>query len=141
MNERKDLKPHTFGMSLLLVVFLILCLLTFAAISVAEARVDLTGSEKKFAKISSYNAAEDEAELTLDEYTAAAAADPDSAEREIACAVPIDEHNELQVEAVLLFDEAVNLYYYRITRWQVTVFDRPTDASQLEVLPDGRIGW
>ena len=86
-------------------------------------------------------AAEDEAELTIDEYTAAAAADPDSAEREIAFAVPIDDHNELQVEAELLFDEAVNLYYYRITRWQVTVFDRPTDASQLEVLPDGRIGW
>ena len=101
MKQKNEIRPHTFGLSLLLVVFLILCLLTFAAISIAEARNDLTAAQIRAEKNLAYQAASDMAELTIHEYTDEAVMNPDGALETLAFTVSIDDSDELDVEARL----------------------------------------
>ena len=141
MSTKKEIRPHTFGLALLMTVFLILCLLTFAAISITEARNDLTGAEKKLQNTIAYNEAENMAELTLADFTAEASLDPEQAEPELDFSVGIDDSDELHVCAELYRNEETGSAGYRINRWQV-VSNAPWDADQtVEVLPDGQIGW
>ena len=141
MKKGQDARPHTFGLSLLFVVMLVLCLMTFAAISVAEARNDLTGAEKKLDKLKAYNAAEDAAELAIADYTAGAELDPDSAPEKLDFAVAVDENDELRVTAVLRHDEETGHIWYAVTRWQIAQTASWNANTTIDVLPDGRIGW
>lgn len=141
MNEKQEVRPRTFGLSLLIVTFLVLCLMTFAAISITEARHDLTGSEKKYAKVVTYNEACNTAELMIEEYTRKALLAPAEAEQKIEFSVPVDEADDLHVSAELERNEASAQLRYRITRWQVTSRQEWVLDDRIEVLPDGELGW
>ena len=141
MKKKQDVRPHTFGLSLLLVVFLVLCLMTFAAISIAEARNDLTGSQKKFEKTAAYNAAVDIAELPIADYTESARISPDQAEKTIDFSVSIDETDQLNIRIELEEDAPDRSPRYKITRWQVVSNAEWGSNNTLEVLPGGELGW
>ena len=141
MKKKQEVRPHTFGLSLLLVVFLVLCLMTFAAISIAEARNDLTGSRKKFDKTAAYNAAVDIAELAIADYTESAAINPERAEKVIDYSVSIDETDQLNIRLVLDEEAEADHPRYQVTRWQVVSNVEWEANDTLEVLPGGELGW
>ena len=139
MKQKNEIRPHTYGLSLLLVVFLILCLLTFAAISIAEARNDLTAAQIRAEKNLAYQAASDMAELTIHEYTDEAVMNPDGALETLAFTVSIDDSDELDVEARLAGTAEAPRYI--ITRWQVMSNGGREVENTLNLMTDGRLGW
>ena len=140
MNKKKqDVRPRTFGLALLLVVFLVLCLMTFAAISIAEARNDLAGAEVRLEKTVALNTAANEAEQNIRDFTGEAAMDPEHAQSSIEFSVSIDETDELDVSLELVTDGGTPTY--AVTRWQVVSNADWVPQDHLEVLPDGEIGW
>ena len=141
MEKKQEIRPHTFGLALLMTVFLILCLLTFAAISITEAKNDLNGAKKRLEKTVAFNDAENMAELTIAGYTAEAAADPEQAVETLDFSVAIDDNDELCVRASFVQGEGDGPPQYRITRWQVVPNAVWEAEDTIEVLPDGRIGW
>ena len=140
MKEKHDIRPHTFGLSLLLVVFLILCLLTFAAISIAGARNDLTGAQLRVEKKLAYNSACDMAEAAIRDFTNEAALDPENAEEQLDFSVAIDENDELAVSAALITKDD-GTPGYRIVKWEVVSGAEAPTEDTMNLLTDGRVGW
>ena len=141
MKKKQEVRPHTFGLSLLLVVFLVLCLMTFAAISISEARNDLMGSKKKYEKTRALNDAENLAEQAVRDETRRANEKPQEAKDVVEFSVSIDDTDELDVRLELLPPDDEGKLLYRVTRWQVVSNADWVPENLLEVLPDGQIGW
>ncbi len=99
-------RPKTIGLSLLFTVFLVLSLITFAAISLIEAKHDLDQSQKAANRITAYQEACNRAEERLDTLQAEAALP--GAKQEISYTEPIDEQQALSV--VLVLDEVKKCY-------------------------------
>jgi len=103
--------PSPIGLSLLMVTFLVLCLFTFAAISLRSAANDLADSRQFADGTSAYYAACNQAEEQLHELNASAAAG-EAAEEAVTYTVPVDEQRYLSVTAVLEEDGT-----YHVREW------------------------
>ena len=73
-RENETSRPVNIGTSLFLLVFLILCLFTFAAISLASAHADLVSAEDTATRTADWYAACNTAEQTIRDRNAAALA-------------------------------------------------------------------
>lgn len=99
------------GIPSLLVIFILLCLVTFAALSYVTAANDYSLSQKTAERISDYYAADAKARETLAAMIQDAGQTPDT--DSLSFSVPIDEKQSLAVEAVRDGDS------FTVTRWQV----------------------
>ncbi|MGN0701918.1 MAG: hypothetical protein ACI4KL_01925 [Lentihominibacter sp.] len=97
----------TIGISSLLVVFIVLCLVTFACLSLSTARSDFDFAEKNAARKTAYYNACNEAEALISDSLSGKSEDT-------SWAVPIDDKSELQVEI-----EIGSGGSYTIRSWQV----------------------
>ena len=106
--EHEDVRPVNIGTSLLIVVFLVLCLVTFATIAFSGAwktwNEEQTNAERRTAYYEACNNAEDE--------IAAALAEGKTGNLEFE--VPVDDTRTLQVG--IEADEEGN---YTVTKWQI----------------------
>lgn len=112
--------PLPFGMSLLLVTFLILCLFTFAAISLATARNDYRTGQKSAAHQTAYYEAANQAEeklAELNEKLTAAGGISDDLPAEQSFQIDVDDSHVLAV--TLEADTAGETPVYRVTKWEV----------------------
>lgn len=141
MKKNSQVRPHTFGLSLLLVVFLILCLLTFAAISITEARNDLIRSEHIFQSTKDYQDAVSFAESALRDAARDAAEDSDSAPSTLSFTVAVNDEEDLLTEAVLKISPRTNMPYYEITSFVLRSAGETEANDYLNLMTDGRIGW
>ena len=141
MKKSSQVRPHTFGLSLLLVVFLILCLLTFAAISVTESHNDLLRSEHIFQSTKDYQDAVSFAESALRDAAMDAAQNPDSAPETLSFSVSVNAEEDLLTEAVLKISPKTNMPYYEITSFALRSAGESEANDYLNLMTDGRIGW
>lgn len=112
--------PVPFGMSLLFVTFLILCLFTFAAISLVTARNDYRTGEKNAEHQTAYYEAANQAEekvAGLNAKLAAAGQTSDELPAEQNFQISVDDSHVLAV--TLEADTDAETPFYRITRWEV----------------------
>lgn len=128
-NKKKRLYGMNIGSSSMLLIFVILCLMSFAALSIVSASADRRLSEKIADRTQAYYAACNSAELSLShiddalikQYESA----PDSESYFAAVGhnksyiIPIDDNQLLSVEIEILYPESENDTFYRITCWQV----------------------
>jgi len=118
--DRDSSFPLPFGMSLLLVTFLILCLFTFAAISLVTARNDYRTGQKNAAHQTAYYEAANQAEeklAGLNEKLAAAGGTSDELPAEQNFQIDIDDSHVLAV--TLEADTGAETPVYRVTKWEV----------------------
>lgn len=153
--EKKKQPVVTMGTSSILVIFIILCLVTFALLSLASAKADHTYASKIAERTSEYyaacNAGEEllsQIQLALSEVPAERAetyyqeagealeriegiqVDSDSASRVpvITFQLPVNEDFILDCELEAVFPQQLSDPLYRITKWK--------EASQKEWNPD-----
>ncbi len=151
MNENKRQAPFVnVGSSLLLVVFLLMCLITFATLSFSSARSDESFSRRIADRKSEYYAASNEAERLLsqidrlldiadpadldfaaiDSLDADIAYDPDAAT--LSYQVKINDKQALDV--VLALDETDDSHF-RIEKWQTVTTRKWESDDKLKLMP------
>ena len=151
MNEDKRQAPFVnVGSSLLLVVFLLMCLITFATLSFSSARSDESFSQRIADRKSEYYAASNEAERLLsqidrlldvadpadldfaaiDSLDADIAYDPDAAT--LSYQVKINDKQALDV--VLALDETDDSHF-RIEKWQTVTTRKWESDDKLKLMP------
>ena len=110
--------PMNIGISLLLVVFLTLCLFTFAAIALTSAQNEYENSLDMANRTKTYYGACSEAERTLSELsmTIQTGTDVLTQAREYSFSAGEDQQLFLRVEPA---DSAVYGKSYRITQWRI----------------------
>ena len=125
------------GSSSILLIFVILCLISFATLSIVSANADAKLSRRVVERTSAYYEACNQAQAdiaSMDDTLAAVYADSFD-EDEYFMAVghkksyifPISDLQTLSVTLDILYPENIGDPYYRITSWQVI-----TDSSDLE---------
>jgi hypothetical protein len=129
MRERLSIKrranqgeafPLPFGLALLFVTFLVLCLFTLAAISLMTARNDYRTGQKSAEHTSAYYRASNMAEekvAELDGKLAAAGTVSGSLPANQSFCVTVDDTHVLSVELQAETDEKIPTY--RVTKWKV----------------------
>lgn len=151
MNENKRQAPFVnVGSSLLLVVFLLMCLITFATLSFSSARSDESFSQRIADRKTEYYTASNKAERLLaqidqlldnadpanldfaaiNSLDADVAYDPDAAT--LSYPVAINDKQALDVVLVLEEDED---RHYRIERWQTVTTRKWESDDKLELMP------
>lgn len=151
MNENKRQAPFVnVGSSLLLVVFLLMCLITFATLSFSSARSDESFSQRIADRKTEYYTASNKAERLLaqidqlldnadpanldfaaiNSLDADVAYDPDAAT--LSYQVAINDKQALDVVLVLEEDED---RHYRIERWQTVTTRKWESDDKLELMP------
>ncbi len=151
MNEDKRQAPFVnVGSSLLLVVFLLMCLITFATLSFSSARSDESFSQRIADRKSEYYAASNEAERLLsqidrlldvadpadldfaaiDSLDADIAYDPDAAT--LSYQVKINDKQALDVVLAL---EETDDSHYRIEKWQTVTTRKWESDDKLKLMP------
>ena len=143
MNSTNDVtnkhhkKQHFFGMNIgsasILLIFVILCLVSFAALSIASANADNKLTRKVLERTSAYYEACNEAEKSLVEIdnTLQRVYNTSSNSTEYfktvghnkSYAVVINDSQTLQVTIEFLYPEDNDDSFYRITGWQVITED------------------
>lgn len=127
MNEKRQEPFVNIGSSSLLVVFLTLCLVTFAVLSLSSARSDYTFSEKLSQRRTAYYEASNRAEDILDAVDAAlSSSEGREAKLEAVRALSSEEYPELSEAS--LSEDAVS--------WQVPVSDQQTLQVTLSLTED-----
>lgn len=167
MKKDKDTSSFVnIGSSSLLIVFLVLCLATFATLSLSSAKSDYSLSEKLAAHKSQYYEASSQAEVILNEidaileetartagssYIDAAAKALDGKQIEgsslsctlqgesliISYTVPAEEEQTLDVE-LLVSDYTDSEFYYHIQKWQINSNDTWEGDNTLQLMPVGK---
>lgn len=117
------------GSASMLLIFVILCLVSFAALSIASANADRQLTDKITDRTNAYYAACGSAEESLAGIDRVLAAQyltsPDEASyfeavgRSKSYAIPISGSQILYVAIEILYPETAEDTYYRITNWQV----------------------
>lgn len=151
MNEDKRQAPFVnVGSSLLLVVFLLMCLITFATLSFSSARSDESFSQRIADRKSEYYAASNEAERLLsqidrlldvadpadldfaaiDSLDADIAYDPDAAT--LSYQVKINDKQALDVVLAL---EETDGSHFRIEKWQTVTTRKWESDDKLKLMP------
>lgn len=125
------------GSSSILLIFVILCLISFATLSIVSANADARLSRRVAERTTAYYEACNQAQAdiaALDGTLAAAYADSLDAEEYFAAVgeqksytIPISELQTLSVTLDILYPTASGDPFYRITSWQVI-----SDSSQLD---------
>lgn len=124
------------GSSSILLIFVILCLISFATLSIVSANADAKLSRRVAERTTAYYEACNQAQAdiaALDGTLAAAYADSLDAEEYFAAigeqksyTIPISELQTLSVTLDILYPTTPGEPFYRITSWQVV-----SDSSQL----------
>lgn len=151
MNENKRQAPFVnVGSSLLLVVFLLMCLITFATLSFSSARSDESFSQRIADRKTEYYTASNKAERLLaqidqlldnadpadldfaaiNSLDADVAYDPDTAT--LSYQVVINDKQALDVVLALEKDKD---RHYRIERWQTVTTRKWESDDKLELMP------
>lgn len=129
------------GSASLLMIFVILCLVSFATLSIVSANADRKLTDKVLERTDAYYDACNEAEAALsavDETLESVYASTASEEEYFATvghdksyAIPISELQKLQVTIKILYPTASGDPYYRITNWQVLTSDSAASATTI----------
>lgn len=150
------------GLSSLMVVFLVLCLVTFAILSLSSAKSDYSLSEKLATHRTAYYQASDTAEQTLaqidalleknytgqetyfsdvkvafDGYQAKdISITPEETDSELLLSyeVPVDEKQTLKVKLKVL-DPSVSSQYYEILSWQIESATQWEGDNKINLIP------
>ncbi|MCQ2546287.1 MAG: hypothetical protein MJ161_01910 [Clostridia bacterium] len=113
MRKANNQTPFTtIGVSSLLVVFLILCLVTFACLSLSTAKSDYEFSKNNAQHKTEYYRASNEAEKHLNDLAAGRTTDTH-------WTIKINDRQALEVEAETTGAGADGRQAYKVTRWQV----------------------
>lgn len=126
-------KKKQFGMNIgsasILLVFVILCLVSFAVLSIVSANADNKLSARVLERTSAYYAACNQAEQSLagmDNTLRRIYASSDSEDAYFASVghgksyvIPISDLQSLQVTIEILYPQADDDSFYRITAWQI----------------------
>lgn len=129
----KNKKGPTFGLNIgsssILLIFLILCLVSFATLSIVSAHADQKLSRKVLDRTTAYYTACNEAETALANIDSTLGSIyRESADSEAyfeavghhkSYTIPISELQTLQVNIEILYPETTDDTFYRITSWQV----------------------
>ncbi len=113
-KNNRQMPPVNMGISLLLVVFLALCLFTFAAIALSSALNESKQAADMVARKQAYYAACNEAERSLRDLDAELAGGKSILSISQTLHFPINDDQELQVT----IEPAGEGHDYRITGWQ-----------------------
>lgn len=128
---RRNVFPIPIGIALLTVVFLTLCLFTFAAISLKSSVHEKSQSQQNADRQQTYYKACSQAEEKLASLNQEAAADPASAAQDQSFSVPIQEDQELSVKLTL--DGTA----YKVTEWKIVNTGDWSGQTTLNVLNPG----
>lgn len=117
------------GSASLLMIFVILCLVSFATLSIVSANADRKLTDKVLERTDAYYAACNEAETalaavdqTLESVCASASSEEEyfsTVGHDKSYAIPISDLQKLQVTIEILYPAGSGDPYYRITNWQV----------------------
>lgn len=131
-NSYPKQAPHfglNIGYSSILLIFVILCLVSFAALSIVSAKADSRLSQKVLDRTTAYYAACNEAEQALagvdhtlaDIYQTSADAEEyfSSVGHSKSYSITISGLQTLQVNIEILYPESDEDTFFRITSWQV----------------------
>ena len=127
-TEKKVYPPIQIGVSFMLVIFLILCMVTFAALSLSSAQKDYEYSLKNAERTTAYYEASNLAEEKLAEIDRALASGQDAEEEFL---IPINDSEALHVILEFHSQESSG---YTITSWKQISTDDWTGNEQLPVL-------
>jgi len=133
MSNKNHQKTPSFGLNIgsssILLIFVLLCLICFAALAIISAKADSNLTHKVLDRTTAYYNACNEAEKTLavidntlaDVYEASADADEYFATvgHNKSYTIPISDLQSLQITIEILYPESNNDTFYRITSWQV----------------------
>lgn len=148
---KRDKESSSFvniGSSSLLIIFLILCLATFAVLSLSSAKSDYTSSRRLAQHKAEYYEASAKAETVLARIDRALAegmssgdipADVDGIQiktdsHEISYEIPMSEKQALRI-ALRLTDPAEHENYYEIAAWQVISAGDWEGSQSIELMP------
>ncbi len=135
-RSRVRLQLHN-GISSLLLIIIILCLVSFAVLSMASAAADTRLTDRIIARTSSYYEACNQAEekiaqidATLSSIYQATASEEEyfsSAGKSTSFFIDVSETQRLYIELTYRYPVEADDTFYSITRWQIA-----TDTSSLE---------
>ena len=133
MNKKKNIFGMNIGSASILLIFVILCLVSFAVLSIVSANADNKLTQKILNRTTAYYDACNNAETSLsavDEtlrnvYLSSANADSyfQMVGHSKSYAIPISDLQTLQVTIEILYPEKDDDTFYRITDWQVITKD------------------
>ena len=127
--KKRSYPPFNMGISLMLVTFLVLCMVIFAALSLSGALKDYRYSKQNALRTSAYYEANNKAEVILAELYE----NPpkDQSENRLEYLIPIDEDEGLQVVLdVISFDKPE----YQIVTWKQISTKEWSGSDTLPVL-------
>lgn len=132
------------GSSTILVIFVILCLVSFATLSIVSANADYKLSKKMLDRTTTYYQACNEVEISLAELdrTLVSAYQSSSDETEYfkqtghttTISVPLSELQTLEVAVNIDYPISDDDKFYHITSWQVVITDDMEYDSTLNIL-------
>lgn len=143
MNRRGGGVTPGMGGASILAIFVLLCLMTFVALSVVSAQADYRLTQKTAWAAKAYYAADAAAEERVEAVLSAAREEGwvealagyeltvGSTAATVAFCVPVDENKTLEVELELALDGAGTFAgEWRRVRWQSVVNQAPEEAEQ-----------
>lgn len=132
------------GSSSILVIFVILCLVSFATLSIVSANADYKLSTKILDRTTAYYAAVNQAESNLanfDQTLQKVYAESDSEESYFATVgktksfmIPISDLQSLEVEVVILYPTSEDSPFYKVQTWQVVTVKELDYDTTLNVI-------
>lgn len=133
MNKKKNIFGMNIGSASILLIFVILCLVSFAVLSIVSANADNKLTQKILSRTTAYYEACNNAEASLaavdttlrNIYLSSANADSyfQMVGHSKSYAIPISDLQTLQVTIEILYPEKDDDTFYRITDWQVITKD------------------
>lgn len=128
MNKKREFRVNV-GTSSILLIFIILCLIAFATLSIVSANADYRLSRKVADRTSAYYTAANQAEgyiASIDETLRAVYSSAKNEEEYFSVVghsksylVPISELQSLSIKLDILYPNAEDDAFYQITSWQV----------------------
>lgn len=133
-NKKKHFFGANIGSSFLLMIFVTICLISFAALSLVSANADKRLTDKIAERTTSYYQASNEAEekmveidhLLQEAYESSADETSYFAQvgEGVSFSVPISETQNLLVELDFLYPSSGNDGFYRIAAWKIVTPDK-----------------
>ena len=133
MNHKKSFPIINMGTSLLLVVFIVICLIVFATLSLSSSLRDQKYTDKAVLKTENYYLAYSHAQKQLKEIDQAIISHKDLSSLkniEISLKENIDQYQDLDVEIQLTQDQD----RYKIIKWQEVTSKEWKNESTLPLL-------
>lgn len=144
-NNSSPKKKQIFGMNIgsssIMLIFVILCLISFAVLSIVSAHADSKLTRKVLERTTAYYEACNEAETalagvdnTLQNIYASSANEEDyfkTVGHNKSYAIPISDLQTLQVTIEILYPVHDDDTFYRITNWQVITSDAPEAGTTI----------